>query len=257
MYRLISNLEQKEIKRLYSENNTIKNIAIELKRDTYTISRWIDKLNLKKRPQSELQRKLHYNENYFNNIDTEIKSYMLGFIYADGCNTGRGLTISLNKKDRIILELLIQELESNLSIKEKKNNIDVLSIFNRQISSDLNKWGAVQQKCFKLNKLPNIAKELIPHFIRGYFDGDGCLSIYYTQKHPKYTFSITGNSLFIKTLNDLFVDTLNIPNNKLIFYKNSCRFISSKKQTIKLIGNYMYENCSFCLERKRSKFQMI
>jgi intein-encoded DNA endonuclease-like protein len=44
--------------------------------------------------------------------------------------------------------------------------------------ADLEKWGCVENKTFKLNFPDFISEELIPHFIRGYFDGDGSVFLH-------------------------------------------------------------------------------
>lgn len=56
------------------------------------------------------------NMQYFETIDSDTKAYLLGFIVADGCITksrnSMGLTITIHEKDRIVLETLKKELNS-------------------------------------------------------------------------------------------------------------------------------------------------
>lgn len=51
------------------------------------------------------------------------------------------------------------------------------------------------RKTFDL-KMPNIPDEMIRHFIRGYFDGDGCICKYLIKGTDNYrfTFEIVGQS---------------------------------------------------------------
>jgi len=55
---------------------------------------------------SQAQRKYSLNENYFDEIDTSNKAYILGFLYADGYNNriNNTVVLSLFKQDREILE---------------------------------------------------------------------------------------------------------------------------------------------------------
>lgn len=44
--------------------------------------------------------------------------------------------------------------------------------------ADLEKWGCIENKTFKLKFPEFLSEELVPHFIRGYFDGDGSVFIH-------------------------------------------------------------------------------
>jgi hypothetical protein len=65
--------------------------------------------------------------------------------------------------------------------------------------SDLIKHGCVNNKTFKI-KLPNISIDIYPSFIRGYFDGDGYISL----KGGSGTCGITSNYDFVTGLRNYF-----------------------------------------------------
>lgn len=48
--------------------------------------------------------KYNININYFDNFNTEDKSYFLGLLFADGSNNGKKVSISLSGDDKTILE---------------------------------------------------------------------------------------------------------------------------------------------------------
>ena len=52
------------------------------------------------------RRKYYLNETFFDNIDTQDKAYILGFLYADGCNymPKQTVSMSLQEADYAILE---------------------------------------------------------------------------------------------------------------------------------------------------------
>jgi len=57
------------------------------------------------------------NIRYFENIDSQLKAYFLGFITADGClqsngSNSYGLTITIHSKDKIVLEKLKESKSS-------------------------------------------------------------------------------------------------------------------------------------------------
>jgi hypothetical protein len=154
-------------------------------------------------------KKYQVDDNYFSVIDTEEKAYWLGFLYADGYvriknNRSGQLKLKLSSKDRIHIELFNRCLSSNYPIKDNisiikykgslsKSNVSELSIYNTKIVNDLVYNGCFSNKTFSI-RLPNIDKSIIRHFIRGYFDGDGCISIS-KKGHP--SIKIISNKDFI------------------------------------------------------------
>ena len=161
------------------------------------------------------------NQNYFKEINTSNKAYWLGFLYADGCilsdinrrTGGSVLEICLNADDVNILERFKISLSSNSPIKEKiindKYKAVRLNICNTNICKDLVRLGCTSRKSLTL-KFPTeeqVPQYLIPHFIRGYFDGDG--NVYVDDKgklSPKIGF--VGTKEFLEEI-------LNIAENNL------------------------------------------
>lgn len=146
---------------------------------------------------------------YFKYIDSEEKAYWLGFLYADGCIT--------TDKKYIILELSSEDLEHIKRFKDdiqahqkiriyKRNNIEYarLCIGCKEMVLDLIKVGCIPHKTFNIvfPEANIIPKNLIRHFIRGVFDGDGCISITNRKKKNKiyniYTLSFLGTEKSIK-----------------------------------------------------------
>ena len=151
-----------------------------------------------------MQTKYSFNENYFETIDSEEKAYWLGFLYADGYVVNNDVDkqyrvcLTLNENDKGHVELFKECLESNNSIRTvctKLNDKEYFSsqfyIYSKKMVNDLYNNGCVQNKSLIL-KPPVIIDNLVGHFIRGYFDGDG--SIYYDKKRDRYVFSILGTN---------------------------------------------------------------
>lgn len=121
----------------------------------------------------------HFDEDYFENIDTEEKSYWLGFFYADGYvrdrKTHSESRLKLGIKDLEHLEKFKKTLkaDNDIQIKEK---LAILALNTRKFTKHLIDKGCHQRKTFTI-KFPYFLNEhLIRHFIRGYFDGDGCIN---------------------------------------------------------------------------------
>lgn len=152
------------------------------------------------------QNKLKFNEYIFDSIDTEEKAYWLGFIFADGCissfdSEGKNrhtVELSLKESDKEHLDKFNKFVEhediNHVKInKAKCTNNGVIcnrcrwSVRNKHLWEILNSYGCTPKKSLIL-KFPSLSifkdYSLIKHFIRGYWDGDGCLS-YQDKEHKK------------------------------------------------------------------------
>ena len=210
-----------------------------------------------------------YNEDYFSNIDTEEKAYWLGFIYADGFITKKtngshvfGITLA----EREPLDKLNKCMDSNKPIGVYKkassySNKSVeykLAFTSNKLVSDLEKWGCVERKTFKL-KFPDFLEDsLIPHFIRGYFDGDGSV-FYHIQKTLKKEYLMLG--VTICGIKSFLIDLEKHINESNTIYKDKRKTtdcysikLNSNIRALKLY-HYLYKDATMYLSRKKEKFE--
>ena len=156
----------------------------------------------KAKSRKPMPREYQCNEEYFDVIDAEEKAYWLGYIVADGGlvqvkkdrpNQLR-LAFNIMASDIIQLEKLCESLKCNTPIKvimTKENSLTtysgkeitiqpkeqaILQINSSRLCKGLMEQGVSLRKSLQ-EKPPTIKRELIRHFLRGYFDGDGCFSI--------------------------------------------------------------------------------
>ena len=66
--------------------------------------------------------KYNVNDCFFETIDTEQKAYILGFIYADGYNSGYRLQITQLVQDADILYQIKESMESDHPITKRLND---------------------------------------------------------------------------------------------------------------------------------------
>lgn len=86
------------------------------------------------------------------------------------------LKFSLQKNDVDAVKAFKNAIEFAGAIIVNRNNIGV-SIGSKSIYNDLNRYGVIERKSGKeIIPFGLIPDDLIRHFIRGYFDGDGCIS---------------------------------------------------------------------------------
>lgn len=152
----------------------------------FVISKYIKNDGYIIRSASEAGKRWFINEDYFDSIDTEDKAYWLGYLYADGCNNEKfnKVRLSLAENDKLMVEKFSYAIFNCIRTKKyshhHKNVQDLIyvTVCNKHISEQLAKLGCIQNKTFVLTFPMWLKEGLYRHFIRGYFDGDGCISIY-------------------------------------------------------------------------------
>ena len=133
--------------------------------------------------QGKINRQYYSDFDFFERIDNEDKAYVLGLLASDGCvytrNNHEGLMqIALQKQDKEILEKIKLAMSSENPILENKRSY-VFSIVSNKIYNDLVKIGITPKKTWDLDLekiFSQVPFEYWKDFIRGYFDGDGCIS---------------------------------------------------------------------------------
>ena len=203
-------------------------------------------------------------KNYFDSIDSFDKAYILGLIAADGSVYSNKVEISLAEKDLEILEKIKVFLGQAINIKTKvdkrpnRQNTKRIFLYSKYIREVLNTYGLNNNKTFTL-KFPNyICNKLIPHFIRGYFDGDGNISIHHQKNRtsPVVAFQLISTEDFCIGCQSYF-KTLDI---KSSYYKegNIFRFKIYGIKNNKKVFNILYSQANnLYLSRKYNKFKSL
>lgn len=200
-------------------------------------------------------KKYLFDETFFDEIDTEAKAYWLGFCMADGCNTGDELRVELSVKDECQLLQMKKDFHAEHPISYRnrgKHKMAWLGLSSRYLCLRLMELGCTPNKTFTLQK-PSIPKILMRDFIRGYFDGDGCIYIHPTKGQK--TWSIFGVSK--EFLLDLKTEIENAINIKPSFYTRKTGgnlIVIRKKNDIQKLYHYLYDDVLVYMERKRDKF---
>lgn len=125
---------------------------------------------------------LNYDPSYFESIDSHEKAYWLGFLYADGYVTsGDRWGLELTASDKEHIQNLLNAFRCNIKIKNRNRNgykSCGFQIKNRRMYDSLQNAGVVKNKTYILNFPSQEIVDGIFHadFIRGFFDGDGCVS---------------------------------------------------------------------------------
>lgn len=203
------------------------------------------------------------NESFFKDIDTPRKAYWLGFIAADGCITDSNYFAIGLKDEEPLLELKKDLNYSGDVYSPKSNNGKTyyrINFSSKIMCDDLMSHGIFPKKSMTYNDLPKIRHGLIRHFIRGYFDGDGCVSNCYDAEYVRnrYSFSIIATKPMCEKLSDEIYSEIGYRCPISKHSKSDMYYVRIHSQkAIKDIFYYMYHNCDLFLNRKYTKFQEI
>jgi len=234
-----------------------------------SIRKVLIKHNIKSRPKNT---PIKFNEHFFDKIDNEVKAYWLGFIVADGCiqmpkDRQNTLSIGLSAKDSVHLGKFINDISSEHSLyfyKSKDSNgnyheaVRVVLCSNILVASLL-KLGIGPRKTNTVN-FPIIKNNLLHHFMRGYFDGDG--SIYFktldkrrpTRAAKQLRFVVVGNNGLIMQYASNLSKMANVRLPSIIVKKSLSRIDIQGNLQIKKIYNFLYKEAVRFLKRKEKIF---
>ena len=129
----------------------------------------------------------------------------------------------------------------------------VWRIGDKHLKESLIKQGCVPQKSLIL-KFPELPAPLISHFIRGYFDGDGCVSYYRRNQFVTPQCSLVGtkdmlSKIIYNTNSDNVIEEEFTTN---IYY--SIKY--NKKGSIDFL-NQIYKDATIYLDRKYKRYQLF
>ena len=204
-------------------------------------------------------------EHFFQEIDEEAKAYFLGLLISDGNvfkdNTGRqaSISITLDLKDEYMLEKFKEVLQANTSIGHDGRGCGQMAVRSNIMAEDLAKYGVVPRKSYN-TYLPQISKEMMPHLIRGIFDGDGSIMAKPNPNndgHNRFLHSISfcGTHQLMEDISNYILENLGI---KTTVYDYKDRNLSELKiqnmYNIAKFGYWIYRNSTIFLNRKKDIF---
>lgn len=187
-------------------------------------------------------------------------------MYADGYVTGNkivGCKLSIKDENHLIkLKNTLSPTkplyyaESSQGFGNKTKSV-ALILTNKELFTDIVSKGCVPNKS-KVLVFPNqniVPKDLLHHFIRGYFDGDGSITAGLNQKgHKRILIGVVGTESFLSSIRHV----LSLDNTKYL-YKYKDKDIHELKiggtNVVKNIYDFLYKDATVFLERKYIKFK--
>ncbi len=205
-----------------------------------------------------------FNIDYFENIDTEDKAYFLGFIAADGHirYNQNSLVIKIKRDDIKILEKFKNVIEFEGDIWYAPNDQCQIFMTSSKLIQDLSKYSITANKTNKV-EFPEVSTHLINHFMRGVFDGDGCISIKKEKRVGKggdrgQVNLCSGSKQFMYKYVDKLVEHVGVKRNKIRFLNDSYYIIDWAGLTdVENIYHFLYKDATTFLTRKKKTFDHV
>lgn len=277
---------EKIVCNLYGSGRSISDVSKQLNLSKSKVYRILKKNNVNtKRNSSHYIEKLYdysIDSSFFENIDTEAKAYTLGFLYADGNIHKKHyhIKLKLQERDKYVLDTINKHLKSDKPLyfhkktKDTHQNQYSLVISNKKMYNDILEQGLYPNKTYSLSFKKTFSDKLMPHFIRGFFDGDGWISVYEntlkyeSKKSDKETVyknfvgeaGFTGSDQMCLFIRDYLYQKLKISSNISKDNRSDSRISNLKitnREGVRKFYNFIYQDSTIHLSRKKEKFETL
>ena len=219
--------------------------------------------------------KYTYNHSFFKIIDNERKAYWLGFLYADGyvskTKNGYCCGIEIKHTDADHLRKFNKDIDGNIEveIRERKDSrigtfsVARIRLFSKDIFEDLEKLGCIQNKTDKI-EMPKIEEKFIWPFLRGFFDGDGCIILNKQRSTMKFDFC-SSSLVMLEQIRDFlykngifsYIGKSTSSNGAITRKIPNYRLYISGMENGYIFGSLLYKDATIYLERKKERFDDI
>lgn len=249
-------MDKKILEEYLNQGKSTREIGRLVNKSGTTISYYIKKYELQDKKQNKNFSELN-TPYYFNKIDTKEKAYILGFILGDGCVDKRNhVIITINLKDKEVLDFISNQIDSNISIctkLNKKKRIFPHVSTNKKIN-DILKFTGGNLKTER--HYPRVPKELERYLLMGFFDAEGCVTYGYRKDRNRLwqKISFTSQYKMLEGVQQMLLNNLNISTKIHPKSKEKCYVLefANKKDVYRFI-TYLYQDDFYILKRKYIK----
>ena len=196
----ISNNVEDAVVKLYNEGYGTLELAEKFNLHRGTIQRILKRNNVDLRKRTPVHYDIHFFDEY-----NENSCYWAGFIAADGYirSDRAAVTVHLANTDyKHLLKLAqITNYEGNINVSKDACYITFAGEWFK--NSLIDKFDIHPRKTFNITISEKIPKDMVKHFLRGYFDGDG--SVTYSDKYLRANFT-SGSETLLNQIANYFYD---------------------------------------------------
>lgn len=207
--------------------------------------------------------KKQIDSHYFDTIDTEEKAYWLGFLTADGyVSNANAIELCLAEIDKDHVEKFKKAISSKHAISLKKAKLEGkeflsyrISIKDTTMANALRSYGLTSDKSYTAY-IPEIPSNLMKHYIRGLFDGDGSIMTRSSNTNLLNISFISGSPKMIEDFCNVIKEYIGIEMN----IRNTRGLVEARlshQYKIKSFVNWMYGESTIHLDRKYNKISAV
>lgn len=225
----------------------------------------------------------NFKENLFDDFNNSTSCYIFGLYTADGNLTKNNFCISLSSQDEQILSDIRDAIIPNKKLYITKSCVNKAGIksvqmtrlcfMSKHIAQKLTSLGFGKNKTYLTKNIKGlIPKRYFPDFVRGFFDGDGCISTSQSitrhklksgeikeYKSISLIFNIVSrDDSILKDIQEMFKQYYDISLNIYPDSRGNYLIATSSRKQIEKIFQIIYPvNCQLKLNRKYNKFKNI
>ena len=249
--------------RQYVLNNigtkTVIQIAKELGRSDQPIYKYLNDEGIcidgcRKRAERNVSCNIHYFDQWSPNM-----AYILGFAFADGSIYKNTLSIIVTQSDEAVLNFIKNEVGSDKKIRRYNHNgnrgtkpYSVFCINSRVAADRLRELGIKESKTYLDEPFPNMPDNMVPHFVRGFFDGDGCAHV---AKKGACHVKLIGTPKFIMGMVKRLSQLAGMVEKQPLIQQGKRATWAivywTNPNDIRKFYRFIYENADFCYARKK------
>ncbi len=256
---------------------TLTNLRKQLNASEYELKLLFKKLGLKYRTRFLDETTNH---RFFDTIDSELKAYLLGFYFADGCVYENKFSVSLTETEIKSVELFRNAISPHRKITTSKGfenkktgytskPMVTLIVTSKHLCETLNKYGMGSNKTTgtttDLSMVPDI---FMIDFIRGYFDGDGTVCVTQgkkryvdkhgvekTTKYHNYNWSIISKKKeHLVVIKNFLEDKYGIHSNIISDNRGNFLIEVNRKHDFVTLKSVLYNEKTYYMQRKKDKY---
>lgn len=222
---------------------------------------------VKIRTNSEAQRKYSLNEKYFD-VESHNMAYILGLFAADGTirKDSNEIKITLSSIDKEILEKIQLEIGSSRPLREftteKGYQNTTLDFCSERMKLKLAEYGVVPNKTTNLIPPIKLNPLFIPDYIRGYFDGDGCITTTGYLNHGIEWKIVSASKEILDYFENYFFEQFGVPKIHIHWRKkekNKLQLYDLRYSTnfSKQLYDILYTPNALFLQRKKERYEQL
>lgn len=235
-----------------------------------TIGKVLEQSGVTKRKSGDYSRKYTFNEHYFDEFISNKQAYILGLLYADGCNypPQNQIRIELQERDKDILEKINVELNNEKPLKfsdrQKQHptyqNTYSVELCSKHFAKTLSNLGVVPRKSLILTFPDWLSQDFYAAFLLGYSDGDGCIS----KDISRASWSIVGTEEFCVRVDKILTELVGV--DKCILHTtadakenntNTRVLYVNGVDNVKKVLDYIYKDAELYMQRKYDIYKSI